>query len=435
MTRQVLVVAPDRPAGFRTIAEALRNAADGALITVAAGRYDENLAIDRVVTLAPEGEPGSVTVHGRTGAITVAVAADGVQLTGLVLIGTDDQLPVVQVQRGELAVDGCKIGGSAWAAVYAHTTGTLAVRDCEVANTAGAGIVVTSPGGNIVENTLITEVASSGIVVADRGRLLVRGVSVHRPGGNGLCVNGRGHAEVEQCEFVGCAKPALAVEQDAGATVTRVAVTSSGTLDAYFTGTGRIEAVDCSFTGSSGQGVHVAGACAAHLTGCQVVGAGRDAVFVAGTATPVFEDCVIRDTPSALLVDGGRPRFDRLAVTGSVRAAVRVQSGAGALFEGLTVEVDGGGLSVLAGASVSVRGGEITVGRGPAAQLEEAAKGDFARVGLTAAEGVGLLLGTGTRANLESCTLTGCGAVVGADALLAARDTGFSQRRPTPSAS
>jgi nitrous oxidase accessory protein NosD len=97
--------------GYRSIGEALRGATDGAVVTIAAGRYEERLVIDRVVTLVPEQDAGSVEIHSASG-ITVAVAAEGVQLTGLVLSGNDNQAPVVQVQRGELALDGCEVSGA-----------------------------------------------------------------------------------------------------------------------------------------------------------------------------------------------------------------------------------------------------------------------------------------------------------------------------------
>ena len=59
MTRQVLKVDGAAGAGgYRTIGEALRSATDGAVIMIGAGRYEERLVIDRVVTLVPEQDRG-----------------------------------------------------------------------------------------------------------------------------------------------------------------------------------------------------------------------------------------------------------------------------------------------------------------------------------------------------------------------------------------
>ncbi|HEY3869639.1 MAG TPA: right-handed parallel beta-helix repeat-containing protein [Actinocrinis sp.] len=425
MTRQLMLVAADRPGGYRTIAEALRNASDGALITIAAGRYDEQLVIDRVVTMTPEQAPGSVHVHCEKG-VTVAVAAEGVQLAGLVLTGADSQTPVVQVQRGELALDDCRVSGSAWAAIFAHTQGTLAVRDCTVGNRTGAGIVVTSPGGNVVENTAITEVASSALVVADGGRILARGITVERPGGNGVCVNGRARAEIDGCVFVGCAKPAIAVEQEAGARITGVKVSSSGTVDAYLTGHGAIELIDCEFTGSSAQGVHIAAGSAPRLTGCTVTKAAKNGVYITAAARPVFERCVVEQSPLGIVVDAAAgPSLQQVAVRDCESAAMRALGSAVVQAEELAVDGPGG-LVVLGGSSITVRGGEISGGRGSAVELGEASKGAFARVSFRAGEGTGLTLGAGTHGVLESAVFEGCGAVVGTDALLTAQDTRFT---------
>ena len=422
MTRQMLKVGASGSGGFRTIGEALRGATDGAVVTIAAGRYEERLVIDRVVTLVPEQDSGSVEIHSVSG-ITVAVAAEGVQLTGLKLSGADHKAPVVQVQRGELALDGCEVSGSAWSAIFAHTRGTLAVRDCTVGNAVGAGIVVTSPGGNVVENSTIVGTASSAIVVADGGRLLVRGCAVERSGGNGICVNGGAYAEVRNSTFSGCAKPGIAVEQQAGALLSELEVSGSSGVDAYFTGSGKIEASGCIFTGAGVQGVHVAGGSAPQLVGCTVSGAGQIGVYVTEGSRPAFADLMVDASPSGIVVDGGgAPSFARTTVRDSEQIAVRITGESKVQFEELTAQGPGAGIGVQGWSSVHLRGGRITAGLGAALELREAAKGVVERVSLAAAEGTGLLLDAGTVGTVEACSLEGCGALVGGQAELNARN-------------
>ena len=421
MTRQVLKVGGAGTDGYRTIGEALRAATDGAVVTIAAGRYEEQLVIDRVVTLVPEQDPGSVEVHSESG-ITVAVAAEGVQLSGLKLSGADHKAPVVQVQRGELALDGCEVSGSAWAAIFAHTHGTLAVRDCVVGNAVGAGIVVTSPGGNVVENSTIAGSASSAIVVADAGRLLVRGCAVDRSGGNGVCVNGSAYAEVRDCTFKGCAKPGIAVEQQANALISEVRVSGSSGVDAYFTSTGRVEVSGCTFTGAGAQGVHVAAGSAPRLTGCAVSGAAKIGVYVTDGSRPVFEGCLVEASPSGIVVEGGgAPSFAWTTVRGSETTAVRVTGESKAQFEELTVDSPGSGIAVQGKSSITLRGGRVTSGRGAALDVREAGRSVAERMVFSAAEGTGLLLDAGTIATLEDCSLQACGVLVGGQAELNAR--------------
>lgn len=106
MNRQLLVVGGDRPGAFGTIGAALAQAQPGATISVHPGRYEENLVVDRMVSLVAEQGAGTVEIVANTGSVLVA-NAEAVQLSGFVLTGVDDQLVTVDVVRGEAALDGC----------------------------------------------------------------------------------------------------------------------------------------------------------------------------------------------------------------------------------------------------------------------------------------------------------------------------------------
>ena len=125
MTRQVLLVEPGRAGAYGSVGEALAEARDGALISVAAGRYEESVVITRAVTLAAAGEPGSARLHAVAGS-AVVVQASAVRLTGLAVSGSDPQAPVIDVRRGQAALEGCTVSGQGWAAVLAQLEGSIA---------------------------------------------------------------------------------------------------------------------------------------------------------------------------------------------------------------------------------------------------------------------------------------------------------------------
>ncbi|GGN05946.1 right-handed parallel beta-helix repeat-containing protein [Streptomyces fuscichromogenes] len=412
MSRQVLLVSPDRPGAHRTIGLALAEAAEGALVTIAPGRYEEALDIVRPVTLAAEGGAGTVQVHATAGS-TVVVRAEAVQLSGLVLSGADREAPVLDLRRGQSALDGCRIEGAAWTAVLAWDEGTLAARGCRVTNPHGAGVVVTSPGGNVLSGTEITEAGSSAVVVAEHGRLDIRDCRLDRPRGNGVCVNGNASATVEGTLVTGSGKPAIAVEQEARAALLRVTVTGSTALDAYLTGRGETTLTDCAFSGSGGQSVHIAEGAAPHLRGCKVSGAARSGVQVTGGARPRLEDCEITGTPVGLYVTGAGTavRATGLVVRDATTAAVQAADSGTAELERLTVTgtASGAGVRAQGGARVTLRDAGIAMtggGRG------------------TTAPGLGL---TGSAsAFVAGSVLRGCPAVVGEDSELTAHDTEFT---------
>ncbi|MDT0464430.1 right-handed parallel beta-helix repeat-containing protein [Streptomyces gibsoniae] len=427
MTRPVLLVSPDRPGAYRAIAEALADATDGALITVAPGRYDETLYITRAVTLAAEGTGGTVEISSASGS-TVVLEAEAVQLTGLKLCGTDREAPVLDVRRGQAALDGCQISGEAWAAVLAWQDGVVALRDCHITNAQGAGIVVTSGGGNVVERSRIQEVGSSAVVVAEHGRLTLRECQLERARGNGVCVNGQATAVVEATRISGSGKPALAVEQNARADLTEVEVTGSAALDAYLTSTAEVVLTRCSFSGSGGQSVHVGGGSAPVLRGCVISGAGREGVHVAPGGRPRLEGCRISGTPTGLLVEAdGRAEGADLTVEGAGTVAVHAQGGEVVLER---LKTDGGNGAALRAAGpkarLTVRDADLAVGGPVAVELEESASATLSAVRLRSGGGTGLALASGSRAEVNGSAFSGCTTVVGAEAELTVQDSEFT---------
>jgi len=404
VSRHVLSVSPDRPGAYRTIGAALADAVDGTLITVAPGQYDEALVITRPVTLAAD-TGGPVRVHSATGS-TVVLDAEAVQLSGLLLSGADREAPVLDVRRGQAALDGCGISGEAWAAVLSWQDGVVALRDCQVTNAQGAGIVVTSGGGNVMERSTVSGVGSSAVVVAERGRLTVRDCVFEGAHGNGICVNGQGAALVESSRINGSGKPAVAVEQEGRAQLREVTITGSAVLDAYLTGKGGIELTGCSFTGSGGQSVHVGGGASVLLRACTVSGAAVSGVHVAAGSQARLEDCRIEGTPVGLLLEeGGRADCTGLAVHGAATVSARATGKAGLVLNGAELAPAPGGAGV---------------------ELDEHAEARLSEVRLRSSGGTALALAGGARAELTSCALHGGGVLVGAESELTSRESEFT---------
>ncbi|WP_327425557.1 right-handed parallel beta-helix repeat-containing protein (plasmid) [Streptomyces sp. NBC_01527] len=404
MSRQVLLVSPERPGAHRTISQALADATEGALVTVAPGRYEENLDITRAVTLAAEG--GTVQVHAAAGS-TLVVDAEAVQLSGLVLSGSDPEAPVLDLRRGQAGLDGCTIEGVAWTAVLAWNEGILAARRCRVSNPNGAGVVVTSRGGNVLEDTEISEAGSSAVVVAEQGSLDIRNCRLERPRGNGICVNGAAAARVESTRITGSTKPAVAVEQNGRAVLSQVTITSSATLDVYITGQGETTFIGCEFSGSAGQSVHIADGARPHLRRCTVSGAARSGIQATASSRPRLEDCVITDTPIGLYVTGAGTLVSAtgLDVRGAATAAVEVTDSGAAELERLTISgTSGAGVRGRDGAQLTLRDSEITLSGG----------------------GQGLALAQTATTFLAGCTFRECGAVVGENTELTAHDSEFT---------
>jgi hypothetical protein len=411
------------PGAYRTVSQALAAAGEGALISIAPGTYQEALTLNRAVTLSADGDPGSVRLESPVGS-TVVVDAEAVQLSGLTLAGSDANAAVVDVRRGQAALDGCAVVGRAWAAVIAWQAGQLAIRDCRASNPGGAGIVVTAPTANTVERTTLTDLGSSAVVVAENGRLTVRGCVLERVGGNGICVNGQGGVTVESTTVTKSEKPAVVVEQQAKAELMRVVVTGSTSLDAYLTSTGLTTFTECSLSGSGGQSVHISGGAAPLLRDCTLDSAATSGLQVTGGSRPRLENCAITGTPLAVLVeDGSQAALVRLRVRGAARGTAQLSGGATAAFQELSAQDGSAGLRVSGSARLELRQCDLDVHQGTGVELNEGATAWLDGVRLRAAGDWGIAVSGGARAEVESSTVADAGVLVGTDGEVVLRDS------------
>ncbi|MFD4637137.1 right-handed parallel beta-helix repeat-containing protein [Lentzea sp. NPDC058436] len=369
MNRQMLVVGPGLKGAYASIGEAVANAGEGALITVMPGRYEECLDLSRVVSIVADGD-GEVRVHG-VGASTVVVRAEAVRLRGLTLTCESADVPVIDVQRGEAAIDECTVTGAAWTAVLARGTGCLALRGCTLRNPAGAAVVVMSPGSNTIVDTRFEDLGSSGLVVVEQGEVTAQRCEIVEAKGNGVCANGNSSVVLDRCEIVGAVKPALVVEDEATATFQGVAVRGCGAVGCYVSTSGAVTMVDGTFSDTAGPALHIAGRSSPELTAVRVERAARIGLRVTDDASPRFSECSVTGSAVGLLIDGSStPEFGTVVVDGTEKIAVRVAGSAQPVFSGLQVGSGADGVVVSGSARVGLTAGSLDC-TGVALQIAE----------------------------------------------------------------
>ncbi|HKT00216.1 MAG TPA: right-handed parallel beta-helix repeat-containing protein [Rugosimonospora sp.] len=416
MNRQLFVVSADRAGTHRTIAGALADAGDGTTISVQPGVYPENLVVHRIVTIAAAQGAGSVELRPPSGT-AVVVNAEGAVFTGIAITGVDDNLAAIDVQRGELTLDGCAISARSWAAVLTRGTGSVMLRGSRLRECAGAGIVITSPASSTVDNTEIVAPASSGVVVGEDGAAVIRGTRVLSPGGNGICVSGRATLTAEDCEVVKAAKPGLVVEAQGNATIKGVTVRDGEALDLYLTSAGTVSIMDSVFTGCAVQAAHIADGARPVLERCRFGSAGRTALRVTGGAAPRIVDCTVRDAPIGVYVDaGGSASFQALRVD-STHDALTVTAESDVEVHGLRLAgASGAPVRITGHSRLSLMDAELdTDGTTVAVELSEGSSATLADLRLTGTAGAGVTVAGGASANMTSSRLRGGGLRVGGD--------------------
>lgn len=350
VSRNVIAVTQVPGQGQRSIKEAVARAVDGAVIVVGPGRYMENVVLTKAVTITAENGPGTVWLVAANGS-AITLEAESAALSGLTVVAADADNPAVLVTRGQLSISECTVEASSWTSVFVRDQGTVLMRSSEVRNTVGAGVVVTSPEGGVLDACRLDNLGTSAIVVADNGTLLVRSCSVSGAVGNGICLNGRGRLTVEDTTVSGTGKPAVAVEQQAAMTATRLKVRDVGAIGFYLAASEQSVLEECVVAGAGAEGIFVSESSAPVLRNCQVTGAKGTGLHFSGRAAGSVTACEVSKIDGIGIGVTGRsiPEFDRVKVSVCGAAGVRVDEGSDPFFrrlqvggcEGSALEVDG----------------------------------------------------------------------------------------------
>ncbi|MFG2914749.1 right-handed parallel beta-helix repeat-containing protein [Kitasatospora sp. NPDC048298] len=440
MTRHVLTVgAQPGEGGYRTIGAALEAARSGAVISVRPGRYDENLVITKMVTITAEEARGSVRLSPRRGAV-VQVVAEAVQLTGLVLQGQDEELPTVDVPRGQAALQDCEVAGNSWTAVLTRGQGSLAMRGCRVVNPAGAGIVETSTGTSVIEDCVIEHLGSSAVVIGENANPVVRNCVLRDARGNGVCANGEGRGSIEDCEISATDKPGIALEEHSTTRVLRTTVRDVA-IGVYLSSAAQVLLEDCTLESTRGHGLVLAGGTDPLVRRCRTTRTKGHGIHVTTRSRGRFEECAVADAQgTGILVDESASpvltrttvtdgagdaveltgesaaEFDRLEVRGAAGTGVLVRDGANPLLRRVDVaEVGGHGVEVLREGRGRLE--SCVLGTGGRAALR-VADGGNTQIGGTTVRGAatgagaavnGVEIGPGGVASLRDCDIADCG--------------------------
>ncbi|MET9922275.1 right-handed parallel beta-helix repeat-containing protein [Streptomyces sp. NPDC006435] len=361
----MLTVAADGTGDHRTIGEAVVRARPGAVVSIAPGRYEERLTISVAITLTAEEGRGTVELAPRRGT-ALTLTGDAVMVRDLVLRGHDDELPVVDAPRGQLAMDRCDVHGSSWSALFARDEGALALRQCRISNPAGAGVVSTSGADSFLEDCVVEHLGTSAVVAGERGRITVRAGRLRDTHGNGVLANGQAHVLLEDCAISSAGKPGVAVEEDSSVRMVRgtihkaavgVFVNSSGpvvledvlvsdtTGHGFVLGAGGSATLSrCRTDRTEGHGLLVTERSRGVFDQCAFTAAGEPAVRVTGFSSPVLTDTVVRDAKGigVLLDEDSAAEFDRLRVQGCGGSGIVIRSGANPLLRRSSVTGAGG---------------------------------------------------------------------------------------------
>ncbi|MER5899813.1 right-handed parallel beta-helix repeat-containing protein [Streptomyces mirabilis] len=391
MSRQLLTVGQERPDGYRTIGEALARARSGAVISVLPGTYAENLTITIPVTIVAQQARGTVEIAPRRGS-AVVLKADAVMLNDLVLRGRDEELPVVDAPRGQVAMDGCEVTGAAWAALLARGSGSLAMRDCRISNPGGAGVVVTSAVDSSIESCTLEHLGTSGVVIGEGGRVTVRGCTIRDARGNGVLANGEAQGSVEECDISSTDSPAIALEDRCTTQVLRTVVHDTST-GIHLTSQARTVLEDVRVMGTAGPGIVLGDGTDPLLRRCRTARTKSHALLVTERSRGTFEDCWLdaAQAPALRVTGSASPVLVGLTVRDCAGTAVLLEEDSAAELDRLEIiDAAGAGISIRSGANPLVRRARISAPGGHGVEIVKDGRGRLEDCEIDRAGGTGI---------------------------------------------
>ncbi|RSN65176.1 ATPase [Amycolatopsis sp. WAC 04182] len=258
---RVLLVA-QRPGAYPTIGDALTEASDGAVITIAGGEYAETVELAGLrVTLA---------------------AADGATV---VVDGRGADRPVFRATGGALVLEGIEVLAGAASAIQADDT-ELAVRNCTVSGGRGPAIAIRGTTAFTVSGCVISG-AEQGIVVdGSPGR--IEDTTVEDVTGDGITLGQGADPVVLRCTVTGCGLRGIYVYQYARPVVEGCTVSHTGHEGIAVAHHGVPVLKRCTVTDTRGPGISFASGCGGEISGCRVSNTAEPGIAIAEGATPTI---------------------------------------------------------------------------------------------------------------------------------------------------
>lgn len=211
MTRGLQRVASRGWGMHRTIAAAVRAAADGTVVSVQPGSYTESLVLERDVTIVAERGPGTVTVTAANGP-AINVSAGRAALRAIHVWGTGGAEPAVLARGGELDLEGCDI--SRGRLELARDTKAV-VRGCTVHDAQRSGVHVTGTARGTFEDCEVHTIDGFGLTLVDAARVEVRRTRVQRTADCGVLLSGTSLGTFENCDIANTGNAGLLVTASA----------------------------------------------------------------------------------------------------------------------------------------------------------------------------------------------------------------------------
>jgi Holliday junction resolvasome RuvABC ATP-dependent DNA helicase subunit len=249
---RTLSVSPRQPGAYPTIRDALELAADGDVISIAAGEYRESLSFrgGRISLVAA----GDVTIDTTSSDQPVVSCRDGeVTLQGLVLTARD--ATAVEALGGRLRIEKCEISARYGAAVSASNGAIILATDVKI--TGGQyGFVIEDAGGTL-DKCEIRGITEDAIITRLGADPTIRNSTIAGCGFRGIYVYQAARPNIERCDISQTGDAGISVAHQSAPRITACWVHETKGVGIIFGRGCRGSIEDCRVEDTAAPGIHI----------------------------------------------------------------------------------------------------------------------------------------------------------------------------------
>ena len=204
LVTNLLTVSPDGENHYRSISEALVDAAPNATIKVHPGTYQEAIVIEKPVKIEGCGQVAEIIIESKYSPC-IWMQADKAEVKGLTLCSTAAQNGnkhfAVDIPQGKLILENCDITSDSLSCVYVHgSTANLTIRKCQIHHGKQSGILIRDRAQSLVENCNIFNNYFAGVQIREGGNITIRGCQIYDGKQSGIFVYDSGRLSGENCQ-------------------------------------------------------------------------------------------------------------------------------------------------------------------------------------------------------------------------------------------
>lgn len=256
-----------------SIQAAIDAAPDGATVCLAAGEWQENVAIAKPLTLRGAGADATIIKGLEAGLRVIRIeSAEEIE-------ATIADLTIAEAKLGEprnWKEDGIHVGGQA----------RVTITDCAVVENGWNGISVGGSAQATILNSIVRgSGGTGGVYVVDSAQVTLTGSMIERSGWNGVFVSNSAQATIVDLSVDGTDRDGITVGDSARATITGSTVNAAGWVGITVRDSAQATIVDSTVEGSMWRGIFVRDSAQATMARVNVIGSALDGIVIWGQAT------------------------------------------------------------------------------------------------------------------------------------------------------